>query len=278
MTSTTVSVSVAVDPATAFTAFTEELDLWWVRGPINYFDSSRAVGMRCEPGVGGRLIEVYDEATGEGLELGRITRWEPGAVLAWKSSVDDVEISVRFAPNAGGTDVILEAAIPEGGSDRGGTAWTRVVPTWFPSWCARRDFAPRPQPELGRLGAGLYYTRPAAAARWLASAFGLESPGPLPEEPDPSPSGEHGHPWIEFRVGNCSLMVFKRDDTLREEGSPSSHETWVFVDDLEAHFSNAQAAGAKIVKGIARTGFRSYTAEDIEGHRWVFAQARPGQS
>ena len=29
-------VEVAVDPDTAFAAFTEELDLWWVRGPINH--------------------------------------------------------------------------------------------------------------------------------------------------------------------------------------------------------------------------------------------------
>ena len=55
---TTSTVSVSVDPATAFTAFTEEIDLWWVRGPINYFDSGRAVGMRCEPGVGGPSPEA----------------------------------------------------------------------------------------------------------------------------------------------------------------------------------------------------------------------------
>lgn len=29
-------VEVAVDPSTAFRAFTEEMDLWWVRGPINF--------------------------------------------------------------------------------------------------------------------------------------------------------------------------------------------------------------------------------------------------
>src|ERR1700736_536038 len=117
MTSTSVSVSVAVDPATAFIAFTEELDLWWVRGPINYFDAARAVGMRCEPGVGGRLLEVYDEATGEGRELGRITVWEPAGHLAWKSSVEDVEIDVRFVPIAAGTQVTVEATIPDGGAD-----------------------------------------------------------------------------------------------------------------------------------------------------------------
>ena len=29
-------LEVAVEPGTAFAAFTEELDLWWVRGPINH--------------------------------------------------------------------------------------------------------------------------------------------------------------------------------------------------------------------------------------------------
>lgn len=276
MTSTAVSVSVGVDPATAFAAFTEELDLWWVRGPINYFDAARAVGMRCEPGVGGRLIEVYDEATGEGRELGRITVWEPAGRLAWKSSVDDVEIDVRFVPTDAGTDVRVEATIPDGGADRGGTAWVRVVPKWFPAWCARRDTAPRPQPELARLAVGLYYARPAAAARWLASVFGFESPDPLPQRPDPLPEGEYGPPWIEFRVGNCSLMVFKLDGELTGQ-APLTHETWVFVDDLDAHLAHAEAGGARIVRGIHQTGFRSYTAEDPEGHRWTIAQARPGQ-
>ena len=35
-------VEVAVDPDTAFAAFTEELDLWWVRGPINHFAGGRS--------------------------------------------------------------------------------------------------------------------------------------------------------------------------------------------------------------------------------------------
>jgi len=247
-----------------------------VRGPINYFDAARAVGMRCEPGIGGRLLEVYDEATGEGRELGRITAWEPGGRLAWKSSVDDVEIDVRFVPAAAGTEVIVEATIPSGGADRGGTAWVRVVPKWFGPWCARRDTAARPQRELARLAVGVYYVKPATAARWLASVFGFESPDPLPVGPDPLPEGDYGHPWIEFRVGNCSLMVFKLEGDLPAQ-APPTHETWVFVDDLDAHLSHAQAGGAAIVQGIRQTGYRAYTALDLEGHRWVFAQARPRQ-
>jgi uncharacterized glyoxalase superfamily protein PhnB len=265
-----------VDPATAFTAFTEELDLWWVRGPINYFDAARAIGMRCEPGVGGRLLEVYDEATGEGKELGRITVWEPGQRLAWQSSVDEVEIEVSFAPTAAGTDVIVRATIPTGGADHGGTAWVRVVPKWFGRWCDRRDSDAREQRELARLGVGVYYRKPAAAARWLADVFGFESPDPLPEGPDPLPEGHYGHPWIEFRVGNCSVMVFKLTGEV-PEGTAATHEAWVFVDDLDAHLARAQSGGAKIVTGIHQTGFRAYTAADLEGNRWVFAQARPRQ-
>src|SRR5262245_38763657 len=71
--SMTAQVEVAVDPATAFVAFTDEMDLWWLRTPITYYDSARAIGRRCEHGVGGRLLEIYDDATGDVLELGRIT-------------------------------------------------------------------------------------------------------------------------------------------------------------------------------------------------------------
>ncbi len=76
-------VEVRVDAATAFKAFTEEMDLWWVRGPINFWsDGGRVVEVRCEPGVGGRIMEVLDDpSAGEVLERARITRWEPGALL-----------------------------------------------------------------------------------------------------------------------------------------------------------------------------------------------------
>ena len=64
-------------------AFTEEMDLWWVRGPINFWsDGGRVVEVRCEPGVGGRIIEVLDDpASGEVLERARLTQWEPGVRL-----------------------------------------------------------------------------------------------------------------------------------------------------------------------------------------------------
>lgn len=259
-------VEVAVDPATAFAAFTEEMDLWWQRGPINFYDGSRAVARRCEPGVGGRLLEVYDEATGDALELGRFTVWEPGARLGWRSSVDDVITEVRFQPTPAGTLVRVVATVPADGQDRGGTSWVRVTPAWFGRWCAGRDGAPRQPRDRNRLGLAVYYARPAAAARWLADAFGFESPGPLPD------SDDGDHQWIEFHVANCSVMVFRAEVAA---GPSPTHVPWIFVDDLDAHLARAEAAGARIVQPIRQHGYRAYVAEDPEGRRWTFVQARP---
>jgi uncharacterized glyoxalase superfamily protein PhnB len=266
-------VEVAVDPKTAFSAFTEEMNLWWVRGPINFFDSARAVEVVCEPGVGGRIVEVYDAATGEGLELARISAWHPGERLAWRSSVDDVEVEVRFEPTATGTLVRVLAEIPSGGADRGGTAWVRVVPAWFGAWCARRDTAPREASDLARLAVAVYYARPAAAARWLADAFGFEPTNELPNSAADQ-NWDTERRWIEFHLGNSALILFKLDGTVPRD-VPFRHVPWVFVVDLEAHCARAKAAGAAIVTDIHQYGYRSYEADDLEGNRWTFVQARP---
>jgi uncharacterized glyoxalase superfamily protein PhnB len=264
------AVEVPVPPDIAFAAFTDELDLWWVRGPINHWAGGRLREMRMEPGVGGRVLEVYEDDV---LELGRITQWTPGAHLAWSSSVDDVHTNVYFESTATGTSVRVVARIAEGGQDRGGTAWTRVVPDWFPAWCAKRENAPRQVIDLARLALAVSYKRPAAAARWLADVFAFTSAGPLPDGDDPLPETDHGHPWIEFRLGNSSLMIFKQD---QEQPTSVSHVPWVYVRDIENHFENAQSKGAAIIEELdSPWGLPLYTAEDLEGNRWTFAQARP---
>lgn len=270
-------VDVAADPATAFKAFTEEMDLWWLRGPINFWsDGGHVVEVRCETGVGGRIIEVLDDAAAESvLERARITLWEPGVRLGWASSLDDVETEVRFAPIAGGTRVTVEHVIPAGGRDEGGTAWSRVVPNWFGRWCDIRNRVPHEQIDIARLSLGISYARPAAAAQWLAQVFAFESAGDLPDAPDPLSEGEHGHyPWIEFRIGNAVLNLFKLDG--ERTGDVRTHVPWVYVDDLEAHYAHAQSNGATIVEEIhSYPGSTVYVADDLEGNRWTFLQARP---
>jgi uncharacterized glyoxalase superfamily protein PhnB/uncharacterized protein YndB with AHSA1/START domain len=268
-------VEVEVDPATAFTAFTDEMDLWWVRGPINFYsDGGRVVEVRCEPGVGGRIIEVLDDpAPGLVLERARITGWEPGARVAWASSLDDVQTDVTFVPIEGGTRVTVAHVIPAGGEDKGGTAWSRVVPGWFGAWCAKRDRVRHEQIDIARLSLALSYARPAAAARWLAQAFGFESMGDLPDGPDPLPDGPYGHPWIEFRIGNAVLNIFPLDG--ERTGDVRTHVPWVYVDDLDAHFAHARENGASIVEEIhPYPGSSVYVADDLEGNRWTFLQAR----
>jgi uncharacterized protein YndB with AHSA1/START domain len=106
------TVEVAVDPARAFEAFTDEIGAWYRSGRHSWNDPDRAIGIRFEPGVGGRLLELYEE--GEPYVMGRIVAWEPGARLAFEyRSVflppePPTEVEVRFEPIPAGTRVVLE--------------------------------------------------------------------------------------------------------------------------------------------------------------------------
>jgi uncharacterized protein YndB with AHSA1/START domain len=109
-----VTTVVAVDPATAFAVFTEDLDLWWRKGP-RYRPLAHPNGvMQLEPGVGGRLLEVFGEDGGERFELGRVRVWKPPErlVLLWRSrdfaADEETEVEVRFEPVEKGTLVKLE--------------------------------------------------------------------------------------------------------------------------------------------------------------------------
>jgi uncharacterized glyoxalase superfamily protein PhnB len=250
--SASAEVEVAADPGRAFEAFTAEIDDWWVRGAINFFDAARAVAMQIEPGVDGRVLEVYE---GDSLELGRITAWEPGARLAYRSSVDDSEIDVRFEPVEGGTRVRVTQTLVAGG-EKMFDFWPRVL-RWFDSWFGEG----RPK-EIAPLSIALYYEQPVAAARWLERVFQLRSWTDILET-------EEGT-WVELHHGNVAILLFQRAE---REGHPDM--PWVYVDDLDAHFAHARAGGATIVKEIHQQGYRAYEAEDLEGRRWTFAQARP---
>jgi Activator of Hsp90 ATPase homolog 1-like protein len=102
------SITVAVDPDTAFEVFTTEIDAWYQRGPQSFADPARAVGIRFDAFVGGRLVEVYDPETGDGREMGHIVIWEPGQRLLFVDN-RETEVDVRFEPDGhGATRVTLE--------------------------------------------------------------------------------------------------------------------------------------------------------------------------
>ena len=257
------TVRVDVDPRTAFHVFTAEIDDWWLRGPINFVDATHAAGMECEPGPGGRIVKLRDN--GEPVEVGRFIAWEPGARLTWRSSEDDTEVDVRFEAEDAGTRVTVRQYLVDGGKRLTGAAWTRIAPLWFQDWCARRAAGHLlSDRSVARLNLILRYQRPVAAARWIAGAFGLELPKGLPESGDDA--------WIEFRIGVSRLILMKR----AAEDPVGGCEAWVYVDDLEGHANHSRRAGARIVCDIREHGYRWYTAEDLEGHRWTFVQSLAG--
>jgi uncharacterized glyoxalase superfamily protein PhnB len=255
-------VEVGVDPATAFKIFTEEIDLWWVRGPINHHDASRLVELRIEPGVGGRVLEIYDEAAGDVGRGETVTVWEPGSRLVLRS--DTMEVDVRFTKIDNGTQVrVSQYLLPDADPQQAGFGWVNMLRT-YDAWLARRDTAARTPREIDRLGVALYYRDPRATGRWLTDVFQLGD-----WDVDQVPEPDDLLQWTELHAGNSLIMLFE-DDAVRQT-------TWVFVDDLDAHYEHATAAGAKIISEITQHGSRSYEAEDPEGHRWVFVQARPTQ-
>ena len=270
---TSSDVVVAVDAATAFQAFTEEMDLWWQRGPINFWsDAGHVLEVRCETGVGGRILEVLDDPAGADLELARITVWEPGVRLAFASSLDDVLTEVRFVPVDTGTHVTVEHSVPVGGRDEGGTAWSRVLPNWFGAWWRVATASARADRHRSTVARRVLRAS-RCRARWLADVFGFEPAADLPTGTDPLPQNEHGHPWIEFRIGNSVLNVFTLDG--ERAGDARTHVPWVYVPDLEAHFADAKGSGATIVEELhTYPGSTLYVADDLEGNRWTFLQAR----
>jgi len=130
--SITRSVDVDVDPATAFTVFTEEIGLWYRALPYAFNDPARAIDTYLEPRLGGRWVEVWDAATREGYEIGRIIAWEPGRRLAMTYRSVHLppepltELEVRFDAHGDGTRVTLE--------HRG---WDRLPPALFATWSSR---------------------------------------------------------------------------------------------------------------------------------------------
>jgi uncharacterized glyoxalase superfamily protein PhnB len=134
-----------------------------------------------------------------------------------------------------------------------------------------------------RLVPFLGYEDAAAAIDWLCAAFGAT------EDRDSRFTDADGtitHAELDLEGSTIFLSTpagyvssrKHRGDCAIERGM---HENpWVIdglfveVDDVDAHHARAAETGATILRepedpGI---GYRIYTAEDLEGHRWMFGQ------
>ena len=95
-----VSLRVPVDPQAAFEVFTREIGSWWHSSGLFAVTAEGDGTLAFEPHAGGRLLTTL--ASGTQFEIGRISRWEPGAwlVFNWRQASfapqQSTEVEVRF--------------------------------------------------------------------------------------------------------------------------------------------------------------------------------------
>lgn len=125
------------------------------------------------------------------------------------------------------------------------------------------------------------YENGPAAMDWLARAFGFRERVRLLGE-----NGRLSHGEMDAGDGMIMLATpsphYHGPKHHREESDAA--RLWsevpyiidgvlVYVDDVDAHFQRADAAGARILSPVeeGQEGKR-YRVEDLEGHRWMFME------
>jgi uncharacterized glyoxalase superfamily protein PhnB len=126
------------------------------------------------------------------------------------------------------------------------------------------------------------YEDAARAIEWLENAFGFtENRDARHEE-----KGAIGHAELDLNGATIYLSTpggYANPRRLREESELARRaydNPWVIdghfveVDDLGAHYQRAVTGGATILREPEEPGigYRIYSAEDLEGHRWMFGQ------
>ena len=131
------------------------------------------------------------------------------------------------------------------------------------------------------------YEDAAAAIEWLERAFGFRERRDARYEDG---TGTITHAELELDGAAIYLSTpsgYASPRTVQAESEAARRaydNPWVIdghfveVDDVEAHHARAREAGATILREPEEpgTGFRIYSAEDPEGHRWMFGQRAKG--
>ena len=115
----------------------------------------------------------------------------------------------------------------------------------------------------------LRYRDARRAIDFLVDAFGFETKVVVD-------GGEGTVAHAELTYGDGGVMLgTDRDDSY---GSHVGHGwMYVVVEDADAHYARATAAGAEIVRELEDQdyGSRDYSARDFEGNLWSFGTYRP---
>ena len=133
-----------------------------------------------------------------------------------------------------------------------------------------------------RIVAFIGYEDAAGAIEWLGRAFGFEERRDQRYEED----GVVTHAELELDGATIYLSTpqgYASPRRLRDASDVARRaydNPWVIdghfveVEDVEAHYARAVEAGATVLREPEEpgVGYRIYSAEDPEGHRWMFGQ------
>jgi uncharacterized glyoxalase superfamily protein PhnB len=128
----------------------------------------------------------------------------------------------------------------------------------------------------------LAYEDAGAAADWLCRAFGFSEDAAARRLGAESAVTHAELEWDGGRIFLATPNKHYQAPKRHRQGCRAANRwldnPWVIdgvfveVDDLDAHCDRARSAGATILREPEEpgVGFRIYSAEDPEGHRWMF--------
>lgn len=124
----------------------------------------------------------------------------------------------------------------------------------------------------GRITPYLLYKDSDAAVDFLTRAFGFTERYRMTDSDGKTNHAEVDHGGSVVMLGTQGEEAAEPFQNPNELGG-RTQLIYVYVDDVDAHFQQAKAAGAEIVTEPEDQfyGDRSYRVRDPEGHAWSFA-------
>ena len=135
-----------------------------------------------------------------------------------------------------------------------------------------------PQNTVSTVIPAIRYRDANAAIEWLCKAFGFEKHLVVPGE-----NGTVAHAQLAYGNGMIMLGSAREDEfgqwvkPPRETGGIGTQSAYLIVEDADAHYARAKAAGAGIVMEVEDQdyGGRLYSCLDPQGHLWSFGTYDP---
>jgi uncharacterized glyoxalase superfamily protein PhnB len=133
-------------------------------------------------------------------------------------------------------------------------------------------------PAGASLVPGLRYKDGQAAIAFLCEAFGFARQLVITTEDDRVAHAQLVRDDAMVMLGSAPSTELQSIMTLPEDaGGRVTATLYIRVDDPDAHYAQAKAAGAVILRDIADQDFggRAYLCRDPEGHVWQFGSFDP---